>query len=274
MAAPVWKTYAVRPSGFGGIATFWSWVQPGSEDDADAVLEIRAKVGPAATTNPSDPTLPTVTLPLDPNGQVYAQGLLAGAATVSWFARTASGWSAGPVREVDLSPSWDSMFDYPKAWVVRLLQLLEGETAPLGAGRRLQIRTAYPRDAFPPPCISVNFEASPASSLMLGDVASKKGPQTVEERRAWTVTFGINLWCLEPEERDELAPWLLRAMQALVHLAPYNNLSEPTYSISESEDFSGSKLERALFVTSCQLSGTMWSSLTVPVHNPVGHFTL
>lgn len=274
MATPVWKTYALRPLGFGGVAQLLSWAEPGSDASADALLELRAKVGSTATTNPDSPAHKTVTLPVGiRNASTYAQGLLSGPVVASFFARTASGWSAPVVVEGVLSSTWEFNFAPPKDWVTALLQQLEREKAPMGAPGRVQVRHSFPRDTSPLPHISVQMEAVPASVALLGDDGGLASRQVQILRSGWHVGFSIVLWTDTPEDRDHLLPWFLCAVQALCSLAPYNGFSEPTASITEGEDFSGSKAEKALFMLSCQLTGTMWSSIAVPVHNPVGHIT-
>jgi len=271
--APVWNSYAIRPMGFGGIAILCAWVLPGSTASADAILEVRAKVGLVAVTDPADTSAVSVAVPVGQNKEVYAQGLESGPCVVSWFARIESGWVAGPQISADLSSSWVSSFDYIKPWAVRLLQQLEAETAPL-TPKKVNVRGAYPRDTFPMPCISVTFEAMPQGQTLLGDIARPVDDTHTEERKPWTVSLTVVLWSETPEERDLLAPWFLRCMQALSYLAPYNNLAEPSYNLTESEDFSGQYLEKPLFIVSGNLSGTMWSSMELPVHNFIGHLTI
>jgi hypothetical protein len=274
MALPIWNSYAVRPLGFGGMALFCAWVLPASSLPADAILEVLAKVGPTEAATPADLGSAAVSVPLGKNAEAWEKGLSSGPCVVSWFARTAAGWQKGPAVAADLSPTWTSEFAYVKPWVIETLQQLEGETLPLGADEHVSIRGAYPRDTFPPPCISVSFEAAPQGQKLIGDHAKTLSPTRVQERQPWNVTISMVLWSLTPEERDLLAPWFLQSMQALSYLAPYNNLAEPSFNINESEDFSGALMEKPLFMITCSLSGIMWSSLNLPTRNFQGHLTI
>ena len=274
MADPVWKSFAIRPHGFGGIATLCSWAIPGSSASQDAVLEVSAVVAPAAVSTHNDSTGTEISMPLEKNGMIYQEDLIDGPCVVSWFARKASGWVAGPTVAANLSSTWVSEFEFAKDWTVKALQQREAEKQPLGSSRRVEIRGEYPRDSIGMPCLSVSFDAVPQGQKVLGDTAKMISPTLVEERVPWTVTLGIVLWCDTPELRDELTPWFTGAMQALAHLAPHNDLEEPTYSISQNEDFSGQQVEVPLFLTTCTFSGTMWSKLRIPVHNYLGQLTV
>jgi hypothetical protein len=273
MAGAIWKTYAVNPLGFGGVATFLTWVIQGDEP----ILEVAAFVDTVQVLDPIvlAETTVKVVLDLEENNSIYVEGLPSPVCVVSWFTRTATGWKPGPVRTgIDTAPNWDAAFPYPKIWVVDMLQQLERETQPLGADKVLAIRSAYPRDQFPLPCISVNFEAAPIGPQLVGDVAANLGPQRIKEGKGWAITISVILWSDTPEERDSLVPWLGRVSQALVHLAPYQQITEPNYNITENEDFSGGKLEIPLFIAMSQITGTCWSRLDVPVRDPQGFFTV
>lgn len=295
MDAPVWLTYAASPLGFGGVAQFLVRLKSSSTHPFDQIEEARVLVGTSSFADPNDKNAQIVDLVLGNNVQTYADGLPPGNVVLSWFARInagpklngkhrlnrggrlskyETGWFNGPITTADLSPTWVSDFSYPKNWVVSTLQQMELQTLPLGGGKHLPIRSAYPRDNFPIPCISVNLEASQIGNPLVGDIARSLTLQKTEERIGWNITLDILLWCDSPEDRDALAPWLLQCVQALTHLAPYNNLENPTFSFTESEDFSGGKAERPLFITGCQLLGIMWSKLTVPVRTCYGHLTV
>jgi hypothetical protein len=277
MADVIWKTFAIEPLGFGGIATFVTWTMAGSDDPNDQILELAAFCDIAQVTDPLHlpATAVKVALDLGKNKETYFEGIPSPSCVVSWFALTPLGWQAGPVRTaINTGPSWTASYPYPKIWVVQMLQQLERESLPLGAGKTLAIRSAYPRDTFPTPCISVNFDAAPMGQQLIGDISRQINSQRIEERKGWSINISVILWAETPEERDSLIPWLGEVAQALVHLAPYQNIAEPNYHISESEDFTGSKDERPLFIGMAQITGIVWSRLEVPVRNPKGHFTI
>jgi hypothetical protein len=275
MAAPVWNSYAIRPIGFPGAASFVGWVLPGSDAPADAILGVRALVGAAGVATATDPTAIAVPLDVLTNAEAYAQGLIAGPAVVSWFARIASGWVKGPEVAVDLSTGWSASFPYIKGWAIKTLQTLALDKPPtLPGDRKVTIRGAYPRDTFPIPCMSVQFEASPQGQRSLGDLGRPVSVQVAREEVPWNISLRMVLWSEFPEERDTLAPWFIETMQALSALAPYAGLAEPTFNLSESEDFSASLMEKPLFMLSCGLNGTVWSSMTLPQRNYRGHLTV
>lgn len=274
MADPIWSSYAIRPHGFGGVATLCAWVLPGSSAPEDAVLEVVGVVAPTAVATHDDASGVSVSLPLVQNGQAYQEDLVAGPCVVSWFSRVAAGWVKGPEVHADLSSTWTSEFDFAKAWVVKALQQREAEKVPLGGTDHINIRGEYPRDTIAMPCLSVSFDAVPQGQKVLGDMAVRITPTLMEERVPWTITLGLVLWCTEPEMRDDLTPWFLGAMQAISYMAPQNNLEEPTYSIAQNEDFSAQQVETPLFLTTCTMSGTMWSKIRIPVHNYLGQLTV
>jgi hypothetical protein len=272
MADAVWKTYAVTPLGFAGIATFLTWVVAGDSP----ILEVAAFVDTVPTTDPTHLPSTAVKVPLNqtPNAAVYAEGLPYPLATVSWFTRTAAGWVAGPVRtDIAITSTWEGAFPYPKTWAIELLQKLERETQPLGS-KILAIRGGYPRDSFPVPCISLLFEANPTGALMVGDIGQELSYTQNREVRGWDITLQVILWCDTPEDRDMLIPWLGKVTQALIHLAPYQQFSDPTFNITETEDFTGSKAEMPLFIGMVTITGKTWSNIDVPMRNPQGHFTV
>jgi hypothetical protein len=272
MADAIWKSYAIEPLGFAGIATFLTWVVAGDEP----ILEAAAFVDTVQVTDPEHlaSTALKVPLSLAPNTKVYAEGLPNPACVVSWFTRTASGWVAGPVRTgIQTASTWDGAFPYPKTWAIELLQKLERETRPLG-DKVLAIRGGYPRDSFPIPCISLLFEASPSGAMMVGDIGQELSYTLNRENKGWDITLQVILWCDTPEDRDNLVPWLGKITQALTHLAPYNQFSDPNFNISETEDFTGSKAEIPLFIAMVTITGKTWSNLDVPQRIPQGHFTV
>jgi hypothetical protein len=275
MAAPVWNSYAVRPAGFPGVAQFIAWVVPGSADAADAILEIRAMVGSASVATVTDPTAAPVTVPMGVNASSSAMKLIAGPAVVSWFARVAAGWVKGPEVAVDLSSSWEAHFPYMKTWAIDALQLLaQGAPAPLFQGKKVAIRGAFPRDAHGLPSLSVQFKASPITARVLGEISKQVSSTKSEEAIGFSANLAMTLWSEFPEERDVLAPWFANTMQGLSAMAPFAGLSEPSFSISESEDFTASLMEKPLFLLSCELTGTIWSRLVLPQRNYQGHLTV
>lgn len=276
MAAPIWNSYAIRPLGFPGVATFTAWVEPGSLLSTDAIQAVTAKVGTAAVALVTDPSAASVSVNLGPNESTFSEDLLSGAAVVSWFAQDAAGvWHKGPEVNVDLSSSWGSDFPYLKGWAIKTLQKLAlDHVPPLPGERKVAIRGAYPRDTFPLPCMSVQFEAAPQGQRSLGDMGRPLSTQVMREETPWTVSLRMVLWSEFPEDRDTLAPWFIETMQALSSLAPYAGLAEPSFNLSESEDFSAALMEKPLFLLSCGLNGTLWSRMTLPQRNYQGHLTV
>lgn len=274
MAAPLWNSYAVRPFGIAGAGNFVGWAVPASVAPADEVLELKALVSLAPVTGHDDPTATAVPVPVSHNGSAYAQGFPGEACLVSWFARTGSGWNAGPVVPANFEAAWSAKFSYLKTWAATTLQRLEREGLPLGENGKVHVRTSYPRDTFPLPCLSVQFEAAPQVQTVLGNFAAAPAAQISQERVPWSMSLSVVLWCDTPELRDEITPWFLQAMTALGSLSPMVGLAEPSYQFNESEDFSGALMEKPLFVVTCNLSGTVWSELKIPSHNYQGHLTI
>jgi hypothetical protein len=273
MASPVWKSYAARPLGIGGAAQFCGWAHHGSEDPADKVLAVAALAAPTGVSW-GDQTAVQVDLPLGKNGLTFRQGLAAGPLVASFFAQTAAGWQAGPAVALDLAPTWVAEFDSPKPWAIDTLKEIEADSHPLGLDTRLEVRGSYPRDDIPLPCLSVQFEASPQAQKLLGNLAQSLAVQTEEQRIPWDVSLTMQVWCETPEDREMLAPWFGSAMQVLSYLAPFGNLSEPGYQFQESEDFSRQFMEKPIFLITGTLTGIVWSKLTLPARNWVGHLTV
>jgi len=277
MAAPVWNSYAIRPLGFPGMATLTAWVLPGSEVSTDAIVEVVGKVGPAAVALITDPTAVSVAIDLGTNTSSFTQDLFfSGPTIVSWFAKDAAGiWHKGPEITADLSSSWGAAFPYLKGWAIKTLQTLTLDRPPvLPDGRKVTIRGSYPRDTFPLPCMSIQFEAAPQGQRGLGDMGRPLSTQVMREETPWNVSLRMVLWAEFPEERDTLAPWFIEQMQGLAALAPFAGLAEPSFNLSESEDFSAALMEKPLFMLSCGLNGTLWSRLTLPQRNYQGHLTV
>jgi hypothetical protein len=277
MAAPLWNSYAIRPLGFPGMATLTAWVLPGSDAPTDAIAEIVAKVGSAPVAVVTDPTAASVSLDLGANSSSFSQDLFsAGPTVISWFAKDAAGiWHKGPEVTADLSSSWGAAFPYLKGWAIKTLQTLALDRAPvLPDGRKVTIRGSYPRDTFPLPAMSVQFEAAPQGQRSLGEQGRPLSALLFREETPWAVSLRMVLWSEFPEERDTLAPWFIQTMQALSALAPYAGLAEPSFNLSESEDFSAALMEKPLFLLSCGLNGTLWSQLTLPQRNYQGHLTV
>jgi hypothetical protein len=251
---------------------FCGWVDAGSAFPEDVILDVAALIAPAQVAW-GDPSAVVVHVPVGINGMAFETGILAAARVVSWFAQTSTGWHAGPVDSVDFSSSWSSDFNYPKLWAVDFLQQLERDTTPLGT-TRLEIRSSFPRDNIPLPCISVQFEASPQAQKIIGNMAKEITATTFQERIPWNVNLSLQLWCDTPEERDDLAPWYLGCMQALAAVAPHNAMEEPVFQFQENEDFSMGFYDRPIFLLTGNLSGTVWSKLTLPVHNWIGVITV
>ena len=274
MASPVWNTYAARPLGIGGAGQFCSWVVAGSSDPVDAILEVAALVAPSQLSW-GDRSGVLVDFDGSANGLSFVAGLPEDAPqVVSFFARVASGWVAGPiVSGVSFAHSWTSDWYYPKQWAVDTLKSAEAEAQPLGPNARVEIRSSFPRDGIPMPCLSVQFEASPQAQKILGDLAQVLSNTVIEKRVPWNISLTVVCWCETPEDRDILGPWFGSAMQVLSELAPYTNLAEPVYQFQESEDFSLVLMEKPLFLLTGTITGTVWSKLTLPIRNWIGSFT-
>jgi hypothetical protein len=277
MAAPVWKTYAVRPLGLAGVASLLSWVVPGSDAVDDKIQEICACFAFSPVLNPMllPPEGVRVSIRDGINIETYAENLPSLLCVCSWFARTSAGWQAGPVlTALALSSSLSGGFNYPKNWIIEMLQRLEHDSHPLGAGVTMPIRSAYPRDNFPAPCVSVNFEASTAGTQFLGDVSRLITPTRREEQKGWDVQIDLILWTFSVEKRDQLAPWFNEACHVVEHFCAQKGIHEPKSNINEGEDFSFSKAEVPLFYSAVTITGSMFSWLEVPIRNPIGHFSV
>lgn len=276
MAVPTWKSYAARPLGLGGAVQVCGWAEAGSCDPTDAVLTTAVLLSPTPVSW-GDSTATRLDLPSPPikNGLGYEAGLAAGPMTACFFAETAAGWQTGPVvTGFDLTSTWTAQFDYPKQWAVDTLKQMEKDTQPLGSSTRLEIRSSFPRDDIPLPCLSVQFEAAPQAQKILGNLAQSLSTQVEEQRIPWNVQLTIVCWAETPEDRDMLAPWFGEVMQALAALAPFTNLAEPVYQFQESEDFSRQLMEKPIFLLTGTLTGILWSKLTLPARNWVGHLTV
>lgn len=261
MATPLdWKTTAVKPLGIGGCGLALTWVK--SLDPNDPVLEVMVKVGPGPAASIDDPSCEAYPVPITPNGQRFIQAFGRLSVTVSWFARTASTqgslWIPGPRVDAYLVDIAGEPVPYLKEWVVKTLQASEEVSRPLGLSPtggprdKVVIRGAYPRDTFPPPCVSVQHESAPTSERMAGDAAG--GGLT---RQIVMDSYNILLWSRTPEEREQLAPWFTRALQTVQALSPHVGLMEVTFDTAESEDFSGQFVDAPLFVLSARMSGRL-----------------
>jgi hypothetical protein len=75
-------------------------------------------------------------------------------------------------------------------------------------------------------------------------------------------------WCSIPEDRDDIAVWLGKAMEVMVEILPEIGCKEPSASMEEAEDFE--TLNVPLFVANAHLNTSLWSALTTPANHEFG----
>jgi hypothetical protein len=82
-------------------------------------------------------------------------------------------------------------------------------------------------------------QISPSGSL-LGESEGAPIPTVgslLAEGRVFSLGLSLVGWASTPEDRSLITPWLVEALTPLLDVAAYAGMSEPSFSVSESEDF-------------------------------------
>lgn len=248
-----WNTHHIDPLPIGGAARLTASL-------SSSVEAVRAILAPVAATDaevvPEGGVLVDLILGLGKWRQTAwgAQGALA----CSWFVKIDGSWTAGPVDTIALPFGLSVRFPLPIDWIVDRLQEYAAAVPPFES-KLFAVSRTYPR----------NTSAWPMASVQVDDIsldASVVGNRTdVPDRNGsfYQVTFSIVAWCLTPEDRKVVTPWLAGAMEALKLCAKVHpDLYDPAISLAESEDFSSIEGTPA-FLTSGRLTAKIHSSITI-----------
>ncbi len=242
--AAQWNTYFLEPLAIGGAARLSaSVVDAVSGLPADAVL---CFLGPVAAVSAQDTNPALVLVPLGPSavggwsGNVFGAPRVAGQ-VLSWFCEFGGVWSAGPVVSgVDLSsPSPFPTISWVLDWIVDRLQEFAADN-PLSANRNLAVRRTFPRDTNGWPMISVQVDQISPSGSILAESEGAPNPTVgspLTEGRVFGLSLSLVGWASNPEDRSLITPWLVSALTPLVDVCAFVGMSEPSFSVSESEDF-------------------------------------
>lgn len=279
--AIAFSTYLIRPLVLGGAGQ----IRAAATVSGDTLERIVVKLGLAqsASWDADDSVLvevPTGDTPGD--GGMHATafhdpGLAHSGIVATFFAKlTTGGWVLGPVvTGIDLEPHYTAAFPWLKTLVISLLKQAYDDAPPkLGDGRELAIRTAFPRDSHSLPALSVQVTAVPTGLQTLGDM-DEEGVQVgapARKMRGYNVNIDLISWTGNPEEREDIAPWLGNACSVLADTLPFFGAHEPTFSVNESEDFDTLKVPA--FLVTGSLNFTAWSELSYPVPTSYGHLEL
>lgn len=272
--AAQWDTYFLEPLAFGGAAFLTAHVEDASSlAPADGV---RAFLGPVAAVSASDPNtaLISVDLSLQPSGgwsaHVWGAPRVAGQ-VLSWFTSFGGVWQAGPaVSGVDLTTQGTSDFPWVLDWVVDRLQEMAADL-PMPGTKALQIRRSYPRDTTGWPMLSIQLDSLTPSTMLLSESEGVIGG-ALNEGRVYSASFSLVGWTDKPEDRSRVGQWLVEALEILLDLAPHAGISEPSFTLEESEDFESVGVPA--FIVNARFTCLLESRRTVPVRSGFGVITV
>lgn len=274
--AAQWDTYFLEPLALGGAARFSaSVVDPVSGLQADSV---RAFIGPVAATSATDTNvqLMPVDLASAPVGMPWIQTLFGAprlpGLTLSWFASFGGVWEAGPVvTGVDLSPQGTSEFPWILDWLVDRLQE-SAQDRPLASNRNLLVRRTYPRDTTGWPMLSVQVDSVSPTGQMLGESEGAAVGGTRDEGRVYSVSISLVGWCDQPEDRSLVGQWLIQSLTPILDVAAYAGMSEPSFTVEESEDFE--TIGVPAFLSTARFTCLVESRWNRPVRSGYGRVTV
>jgi hypothetical protein len=275
-------TYVVSPLAIGGAGSVYVELAT----TAQPVLAVRCFVGAASTVDPLDesPALARVDLPLGVNPLVAAffGAPKAAAQVASFFVQFGpdpsdpvgipGGWQAGPVvTGINLASSFSGSYPWSPEWVVDRLQDVAAATPPF-ASKPVKITRSFPRDTHAWPSVSVQVDNMTPLPAFVGGVTGSTGPLPAHRHRRgrlYTQTLSVVAWCGNPEERTVLGRWIGMALEVVLDSARFVGWNDPSFTISESEDFS--TLDVPAFLVTAQLTATVTSGLSYPVATSYGH---
>lgn len=274
--AATWLTYVLMPLAIGGAGQLQAEITPTA---GAAITAVRAFVGPAVATSQDDanPLLVRADLTLK-SGIMVASVWGAPKASeqyVTWFVAENGVWAAGPVTEhVNLSPTWDAAFPWAADWIVSRLNDALVNHPPFAGGKTLRVTRAYPRDTSAWPMMNVQVDSMSPAGEFVGQLRRVTGPtvspaSTVQKGRLWQASISLIGWCGTPEDRAVLARWLGGAMELICSMGGYEGWINPSFAMSESEDFE--TLGVPTFLVTASLTVTLESSLQSLVTTGYGH---
>lgn len=272
--AAQWNTYFLEPLAIGGAGLLTAVVvDPVSLAPAGA---IRAFLGPVAAVSEVDPNtaLISVDLALQPtqvwNAHVWGAPRTTGQ-VISWFAKMAGVWVKGPIiSAVDLTTKGTSDFPWVLDWLVDRLQEIAADRAFLPS-KFLQIRRTYPRDITGWPMLSVQLDGLTPTGQFLGESEGIDGTSRTEGR-IFMATLSIVGWTEKPEDRSRVGQWLMEALSIVLDVASHAGLSEPSFTLNESEDFE--TLGIPAFLVNASLTCQLESRRSLPTRSGYGHITV
>lgn len=270
-------TYLIRPLLQGGTGQVQTAVR------GQGIERVVVKIGASAASAWDDATMKTIEIPLgDTPGDgsmcyaAFSQALASEQAVASWFVKLSTGWQAGPVVQgIDLTSKYSGAFPWLKGTIIDLLkQGVIDNPLHLNDNRTFQVRSAFPRDSHALPVMSVQVTAVPTGVQVVGDASSSglKVGQQVRKVRGYNVTVDMIAWTDQPEEREEIAPWLGSTCLAVIETLPFFGAHEPTFTLNESEDFETLKVP--IFLVTGTINFTAFSDLSYPVPTCYGHIQL
>lgn len=272
--AAQWNTYFLEPLAIGGAGHLTAGVV-----DATTLVPaeaVRAFLGPVAATSEADTNaaLVSVDLVVQTDGlwttHIWGTPRVAGQ-VLSWFVRFGGVWSAGPVvPAVDLSTYGTSDFPWILDWMVDRLQEFAVDR-PFGANRDLMVRRTYPRDVTGWPMVSVQLDSlTPAVSFTSGSEGTEGGVHV--KGRIYSASISFVGWTDKPEDRSRVGQWLAEALAIVLDIAPHAGITEPTFNLSESEDFE--TLGIPCFLVNASFNCQLESHRTIPVRSGFGRITV
>lgn len=263
--ATTWNTHHIDPLPIGGAARLTAFL-------SESVEAVRAILAPVAATDaevvPEGGVSINLALGLGKWRQTAwgAQGALA----CSWFAKIGGSWVAGPVDTIALPFNLFVRFPLPIDWIVDRLQEYAAAVPPFES-KPFSVSRTYPRNTGGWPMASVQVDDVSLDAAMIGNRTEILPNQNGS---LYQVAFSIVAWCLTPEDRKVVTPWMAGAMEALKLCAKsHPDLYDPSISLAESEDFSSVEGTPA-FLTSGRLTAKVQSFVTVTNYATYGRVTV
>lgn len=269
--AASWLTYVLQPLAIGGAGQLQVEIRPTA---GAAITAIRALIGPVAAASYDDPNplLVRVEFSLRPTGVMLASAWgmpKAPGQFVTWWVAEDGVWAAGPVTtSVDLSPHWIAEFPWAADWIVARLNDALSEHLPFSGDRMLRVTRAYPRDTSAWPMLNVQVDSMHPAGEFLGQLR-RVTESTVKKGRLWQASISLVGWCSTPEDRSSLARWLGGAMELLCSMGGFEGWVNPSFTLSETEDFE--TLGIPAFLITASLTVTLESNLQSLVTTGYGH---
>ena len=266
--ALTWPTAAIEALPLGGAGKFLA--APSGGD----VKAVRALVGLTVASSESDPNCSVCDLALSGNfwrGGLF--GLPRGPVQVSFFAQLANGsWEPGPVVPANLAYAYTFSFLWVKEWIVDRLREIAAANPP-DLERELFISAAFPRAAMGMPAITVQLSSQAQASVVVGHLAGQDDRigGKIKRSRQYSHSISIESWALTPEDRDEIARWMIGAIEMVMDAMRWTALEEPSVTHEESEiPSAASPIDFPIFQATARITATSWSALVSPVQSLFG----